>query len=159
MKCYNSVWSPELNFIRFRPELRIPLRTQQQLRLRQAFNLFEYESMVGGDALGAIHKWRQHFLGSLSPLGAYVSLSSAIGMPLGASNWWRHLWTAQNQKQSFSESSLFPSELTESVLQKGSSWYPLRPDLDGFSWIIGFFIIHHLFWWPLVPPSQLLSAF
>ena len=51
MKCYNSVWSPELNFIRFRPELRIPLRTQQQLRLRQAFNLFEYESMVGGDAL------------------------------------------------------------------------------------------------------------
>ena len=40
-----------MNFIRFRPELRIPLRTQQQLRLRQAFNLFEYESMVGGDAL------------------------------------------------------------------------------------------------------------
>ena len=45
-------------------------------------------------ALGAVHKWRQHFLGSLTPLGAYVSLSSAFGLPLGASNWRRHLWTA-----------------------------------------------------------------
>ena len=57
MKCYNSVWSPELNFIRFRPELRVPLRTQQQLRLKRGalypsiLNMFEYESMVGGDAL------------------------------------------------------------------------------------------------------------
>ena len=67
-------------------------------------------------SLGAVHKWRQHFLGSLTPLGAYVSLSSAFGMPLGASNWWRHLWTTLNQKWSFLESSLFPSDLTESVL-------------------------------------------
>ena len=27
--------------------------------------------------LGAVHKWRRHFLGSLTPLGDYVSLSSA----------------------------------------------------------------------------------
>ena len=58
--------------------------------------------------LGAVHKWRHHFLGSLTPLGAYVSLSSAFGLPLGASNWRRHLWTALNQKQSFLESSLLP---------------------------------------------------
>ena len=51
MKCYNSVWSPELNFIRFRPELRIPLRTQQQLRLKREalypsiLNMFEYGPM------------------------------------------------------------------------------------------------------------------
>ena len=48
--------------------------------------------------LGAVHKWRRHFLGSLTPLGAYVSLSSAFGMPLGAPNWRCHLWTALNQK-------------------------------------------------------------
>ena len=44
--------------------------------------------------LGAVHKWRRHFLGSLTPFSAYVSLSSAFGMPLGASNWRCHLWTA-----------------------------------------------------------------
>ena len=58
-------------------------------------------------SLGAVHKWRQHFLGCLTPLGAYVSLSSAFGLPLGASNWWRHLWTALNQKWSSLESSLY----------------------------------------------------
>ena len=72
--------------------------------------------------LGAVHKWRQHFLGSLTPLGAYVSLSSAFGMPLGASNWWCHLWTALNQKRSFLESGLFPSDLTESVLHITWPW-------------------------------------
>ena len=70
--------------------------------------------------------------------------------------------SALNQKRSFLESSLFPPELSESVLQKGSSWAlwdPLRPVLDEFPQIVGFFIIHHLFWWPLVPPRQLSSAF
>ena len=46
--------------------------------------------------------------------------------------------------------------------QKGSNWAlwdPLGPFLDGSPRILGFFIIHHLFWWPLVPPRQLLSAF
>ena len=28
-----------------------------------------------------------------------------------------------------------------------------------FGWIVGFFIIHHLFLWPLVPPNHLLSSF
>ena len=51
--------------------------------------------------LGAVHKWRRHFLGCLTPLGAYVSNSSAFGLPLGASNWRRHLWTELNQKRSF----------------------------------------------------------
>ena len=41
---------------------------------------------------GAVHKWRRHFWGSLTPLGAYVLLSSAFGLPLGASNLWGHLW-------------------------------------------------------------------
>ena len=30
---------------------------------------------------GAVHKCRRHFLRSLTPLGAYVSPSSAFGMP------------------------------------------------------------------------------
>ena len=116
------------------------------------------EKLEDEDILGAVHKWRQHVLGSLTPLGAYVSLSSAFGMPLGALNWQRQPWTKKDHLWMIIEN----AQSTIHLPQKGSSWAwwdPLRPDFDGFSRIVGFFIIHHLFWWPLVPPRQLLSAF
>ena len=54
------------------------------------------------------------------------------------------------------------TQSTIHVPQKESSWAqwdPLWSFLDGFPWIVGYFIIHHLFWWLLVPPRQLSSAF
>ena len=48
------------------------------------------------------------------------------------------------------------------LLQKGTSWAywdPLRPSLDGFHRIVGFFFIHQLFLWPLIPLVSFCQLF
>ena len=103
------------------------------------------------------------FFGSLTPLGGYVYCSHLLGHPLVVQNGWHNIWTVLNQKQLFLESSLFPSVLINSMpiienaqttihlSQKWPSWAqwgPVRPSaafLDGFHWMIGFFIIYIIF--------------
>ena len=54
------------------------------------------------------------------------------------------------------------SQSTIHLLQKGTSWAywdPLRPSLDGFHRIVGFFVIHQLFLWPLIPLVSFCQLF
>ena len=54
------------------------------------------------------------------------------------------------------------SQSTIHLLQKGTSWTywdPLRPSLDGFHRIVGFFVIHQLFLWPLIPLVSFCQLF
>ena len=54
------------------------------------------------------------------------------------------------------------SQSTIHLLQKGTSWAywdPLRPSLDGFHRIVGFFVIHQLFSWPLIPLVSFCQLF
>ena len=83
--------------------LHLPLSIMPRVTLSPTLNLNALQTLltrdpcyhlISGDShcywlLGAVHKW--HFLGSLAPLGGYVSLLSSFGLPLGASNWWHHL--------------------------------------------------------------------
>ena len=54
------------------------------------------------------------------------------------------------------------SQSTIHLLQKGTSWAywdPLRPSLDWFHRIVGFFVIHQLFLWPLIPLISFCQLF